>query len=242
MDSTKQGQSKDGVLVPKWALLLLAGCLSVAAGVALLGFGYWMGSQSARAIPPEPTSPAPGSYLAGERSAPAVEAATPNEPSPPVLPAASQSSAVAPQAAEPTLPTPVTGPTTSGRRDIATYLAEFERIQDSGSAVTDPREFATALLQQSQSGDQSGLDDLVKRAEKMERDVRALKAPPECAAHQKLGLDLSQSALALLRRLRAAMASQDLMALTSIAAEGSTLETQAKTLQQETERLRALAR
>jgi hypothetical protein len=234
------------VLIPKWVI-----GVAVGAGLALLGIGYLLGERSYRGArdtsPASPASwgdrdlglaPRPGNAPDSSAEADTSRPARPEE----VL------SEPPPRGGEPNLerrdPAPDAGaafgasPANAFAADVRRYLDEFERIQEAGAAVSDPREYATALLNQAQSGDMRGIDDLVLKSERMNRELAGLRPPAPCALHHRSASDLAASGISLLRKLRGAIEEQDLRALTSIASEGSAMESKAKSLAAETERLR----
>lgn len=210
-----------GVLVPKWIL----GVAAAALGLALLGVGFLLGERSNRG----PGSSADVSVTATER-APASGSAERTD----AVPGAFGSAQGGSPGFSAGLPSAPTSPLVA---EVRRYLDEFGRIQDAGSAVSDPREFASVLLGQAQQGDMRGIDDLVGKSERMGRELAALRPPPPCVEHHRLARDLATEATGLLRRLRGAIEQQDVLTLTSIATEGTTLEGKAKTLARETDRL-----
>jgi len=94
----------------------------------------------------------------------------------------------------------------------------------------DPQAFATSMVQSMSSGDFSGFDDLLSKARAQRQRLQAISPPRACVEHHRLALALSGDSVAVLEKLKAALAKGDTTALLAIAAEGKTLETQANQL------------
>ena len=211
--------------------------LASALGCALIAIAFLLGRISAR--------PAD---LAGSATAPKASAATaPNFTPPPADLASTPRDAIVngtsfPIAPQITLESPrQANPTVSGagavmpgsppspeRPTIAAYFTQIEHIDDLGAG--DPQAFATSMLQSVSSGDFSGFDDLVARSKSQRERLRSLTPPRACLEHHRLALALSGDSVAMLERLKAALAKGDTAALMTMAAEGQALETQANQL------------
>ncbi len=119
-------------------------------------------------------------------------------------------------------------PPSPERQQIAAYFTQIDRMDDLGAG--DPQAFATSLLQSVASGDYSGFDDLVSRSKSQRERLRSLTPPGACLEHHRLALALSGDSVAMLERLRAALAKGDTAALMTMATEGHALEAQANQL------------
>ncbi|MEO8361384.1 MAG: hypothetical protein ABI672_15235 [Vicinamibacteria bacterium] len=133
-----------------------------------------------------------------------------------------------------TIPTPPVNlppPSLGGSREaqeIAAYFSVLDRIEEVGAG--DPQSFATSLMQSVSSGDFSGFDDLVNKARAQRERLGLLKPPKACADHHRIAMGLSNDSVAMLEKLRAALAKGDTTALLSMTTEGQTLEAKAKQL------------
>lgn len=114
------------------------------------------------------------------------------------------------------------------RQEIAAYFSVLDRIEEVGAG--DPQSFATSLMQSVSSGDFSGFDNLVNKARAQRERVGLLKPPRACTEHHRIAMGLSNDSVAMLEKLRAALAKGDTTALLSMSTEGQTLETKAKQL------------
>ena len=211
--------------------------LTSALGCALLAIAFLLGRISAR--PAE---------VAGAATAPPAAATTaPNFTPTPADPASSPPDAIVTGASFPIAPQITlesarrANPTVAGagavmpgsppspeRTAIAAYFTQIEHIDDLGAG--DPQAFATSMLQSVSSGDFSGFDDLVARSKSQRERLRSLSPPRACFEHHRLALVLSGDSVAMLERLKAALAKADTTALMTMATEGHALETQANQL------------
>jgi hypothetical protein len=208
--------------------------LSSALGLALLAIAFLLGRILATptvvtiAAPPsnvaalEPLPPA----LATEPASLAVVPETSNLPIPLTEPAVfpGPGSEIAPNSA----PEPPRSSAAAERQQIASYFARIERLEDVGTG--DPQAFANSMLQSMTSGDFSGFDDLLSKAESQRQRLVSITPPRACREHHRLALALSGDSVAMLERLKTALGKGDTTALLAMASQGRTLETQATQL------------
>jgi hypothetical protein len=224
----------------KGLVVVLAGALAC----ALLAVAFLLGRISAR--PAEVAGPAaapPTAAATASNFAPAPPNfdSTPPDASVnemPSLPGTSQMAVESPVRSNPSVSVSGSGavsvastpgsPPSPERQQIAAYFTQIDRMDDLGAG--DPQAFATSMLQSVSSGDYSGFDDLVARSKSQRERLRSLTPPRACLEHHRLALALSGDSVAMLERLRAALAKGDTTALMTMATEGHTLEAQANQL------------
>lgn len=209
--------------------MALAGALAC----ALLAIAFLLGRISARpGGAPSATAPSTAAAAANFAAAPALLDSTP--PGAPVdgtpFPVAPEITRESSGGAKPPGAVAATpgSPPSPQRQQIAAYFTQIDRMDDLGAG--DPQAFATSLLQSVSSGDYSGFDDLVSRSKSQRERLRSLTPPGACLEHHRLALALSGDSVAMLERLRAALAKGDTAALMTMATEGHALEAQASQL------------
>jgi hypothetical protein len=212
--------------------------LSSALGIALLTIAFLVGRIAAhpQAVVQDASAPASTSSSTTAVAQPIDRGEAP-------APAASRPPEAPPQIAIPsgatetprTLSPAVTAPS-NDRGAIAAYFASVERFDDAG--IGDPNDFAKSLVDGATSGDYSGFDSLLAKARRQRDVLRGLQAPPACASHHRLALSLSESSVAMLEKLRKALAGGDPTALMSMMGEARDLESQAAQLKTMTEAIK----
>lgn len=237
---------EDRVEVPRSALL---GLVVLAVG-ALLAVAFLLGRESARPEPPAPTAwrqEAPAPAPSPSPSPPPVASAPPQpppaRPEPPAAapvpppPRTVQASRVAsvdpgvPAIAPPAVaeaPPPVDP---AEREQVSRYFQALEASVGGAAAWQDPQGMANSVLEQGAQGDSSGFDRLLHASRQALARVQAVPAPESCRQHHQLTVQIMESGLGLLQRMRQATLSGDSSALMALAAEGQELQARVQRLE-----------
>lgn len=213
--------------------------LTAALGLALLTIAFLLGRITAKpaaapiaTVPvesPRATSPAPTSPSLPTT----VSDLPPSEAEPPTSPVTGPLESRNLGASQ-SQPATVVGPTESptrtppGASQISKYFAEVERLEDLGGG--DPQAFANSMMPALSSGDFSGFDELLAKAQSQRQRLLSIAPPSQCAEYHRLALALSADSVTMLERLKAALMKGDSMTLVAIASDGRTLEAQAARL------------
>lgn len=123
-----------------------------------------------------------------------------------------------------TLPAPDPGL----RAGVARYFSELDAVQALAKRWTDPQQFAQEVVQQGVQGRTGGFDDLLATERQARERVAAMAVPPPCRQHHAAVLGLLDEAIGLLGRVKQALASQDILALESLAATARELEARSR--------------
>ena len=239
---------EDRVEVPRSALL---GLVALALG-ALLGLAFLLGRESARPEPPPSTAlrqeaPAPDPSPTPPPAAPVAPPAAPAPPAPPAAaplpapPAAPRHEVQASQVAPPSAAVPAPAPVAvaeapaavdpAEREQVSHYFRALEASVGGAAAWQDPQGMANSVLEQGAQGDSSGFDRLLHASRQALARVQAVPAPESCRQHHQLTVQIMESGLGLLQRMRQATLSGDSSALMALAAEGQELQARVQRLE-----------
>jgi hypothetical protein len=169
-----------------------------------------------------------------------VDPYAPPTPSPvdPYPPRTTAPAAPAPAQVAPSQPPPA--PTANRADAIRAYFISVAAIQ-TYAATGDSTQLAQQLLASAAGGDSSGFDRLVDGARQGIEKARALTPPPECAAYHGKLLALLGDGVSLMTQLKSAIARSDTGALTSIAGNGTALQSRAEALAAEEKSIKSSA-
>jgi hypothetical protein len=124
------------------------------------------------------------------------------------------------------------------RAAIQAYLARMDEIGP-GKFGDDPDSFAHDTLQSSMSGDFSSLDSLIAQAENSRSKVAALQPPQACAAYHHEALALLSASDDMLKRMRGALANNDVQAVTTLGADAAAMRARAESLDRQENDIKA---
>lgn len=127
-------------------------------------------------------------------------------------------------------PSPASSPFRSQRTEKVLYLEHLDEIVGR-SAFTSSQSFSERLLPQAMAGAEPQLEELLARTSHVREEVRALRPPPECLAHQALVVEQLDEAVRLLEEVRAANASGDAKSLQALASRVASSQEQTAKLQ-----------
>ncbi|MCW5802686.1 MAG: hypothetical protein KIT31_09880, partial [Deltaproteobacteria bacterium] len=105
----------------------------------------------------------------------------------------------------------------------------------------DSTEVAQSVLAAAAGGDTSGFDRIVDAARQGAEKARALQPPPECAAYHEKLVSLLSDGVRMMTTLKSAIARSDAGALTSIASQGTALQSRAQALAAEEKAIKSRA-
>lgn len=209
--------------VPKAVLFGLGGL----AAVAVLGFIFMLGRESARSAPipvrveaaPAPAAPAPAQPSPAPVDPPAFAATLPDAPAPmPVARPAAPAAVAAP-------PAPRTDP---DRAAVASYFRTLATIQP--AAQGEPEGLAQEVMAGFGKGDTSAFDKMDKQAQETRARLAAVTPPAPCAAFHRETLACMDAGLDLMRGIRNAMAAGDAAALGNLPDRANALKTRSEAL------------
>lgn len=126
-------------------------------------------------------------------------------------------------------------PVSAERQD---YFRKIDAITRETASIEDPNKFATEILQQSMSGEDSGMQTLLAATRKTKAALEGVTPPAECQEYHALLVGQISQSLTLLSEVQQALASNDTSRLTALAARGQEMQAQAQRFQELDARLR----
>lgn len=118
------------------------------------------------------------------------------------------------------------------------YFAKIDKIMAQTEAIGDANAFATQVLQQGMNGKTEGFDNLISSTRKAAQALRSISPPSNCREHYQLLVKQTEQSLSLLEKVKKATVNLDTGELTSLGAEGQTMQADANRLKQLDEQLR----
>jgi hypothetical protein len=218
--------------LPRWVVALLV----AACAVCLVVVAFLLG----RVTAPAPPAAATGAEVAAGPAPTGAGASTPDDrPAPAGLSEASPDAlpSRAPEPAEASgqglAPAPVAGSGTpaGGRSDaaaVAAYFTRMDAVADIAKAAEDPQALARNVLDQTLSGNMSGIEGLIGTQRTLQARMAEVVPPPPCGEHHQRSLRLIGRAIALLERTRDTVAGKNPSDLVGLATEGSAIEEEAR--------------
>lgn len=205
------------VALPRWVLGLLVG----ACAVCLVAVAFLLGRVTAPARPAAP----PRVEAAGPSTAP--RASDSSRLPPTELPGDGKATAegLAPGASARAGRPAGGGPDAAA---VADYFRQMDAVAAESKASQDPQSLAKNVLDQTMSGNMDAIDGLLATQRALETRMGQILPPPSCREHHQRSVRLIGRAIALLERLRDAMAGQGASDLGSVATEGRAIEEEAK--------------
>ncbi|HEY4002354.1 MAG TPA: hypothetical protein VGO93_26015 [Candidatus Xenobia bacterium] len=203
----------------------LAGLVVLLVG-SLVGLAFLLGRQTASPPPPvAAVAPAPSST---PPPAAAVSTETPPVETPASGAAARPEVSPAPTPVRPK-PKHVVPRSSPVAKAVAAYFAAVDSI-DQGQLTDDPQKFANQVVQGAMSGDMSGMDKLIREAEKGRSKLRALTPPDPCRHYHRDSLAVVEESLHLLHAMEQALKTNDANALATMAGEAQTMQSRSQAL------------
>jgi len=186
------------VALPRWVVGLLVG----ACGVCLVAVAFLLGRVTA---PPAPAGASETSRDLQPSSVPEGGEAV--------------SRALAPS------------PSAGGNPDtaaVAAYFARMDAVAARVKAAQDPEALARTILDQTLSGDMTGIEGLITTQRTLQARMAEVVPPRSCREHHQRSLRLMGRAIALLERTRDALAGKSPSDLAGVATEGRAIEEEAR--------------
>jgi hypothetical protein len=220
------------VALPRWVVALLV----AACAVCLVAVAFLLG----RVTAPMPPAAATAAGVAG-RAAPTGSGETTPDELPTPAGASETSRDVRPspvpdggEAAGRGLapaPSATTGPPAGSHPDaaaVAAYFTRMDAVAAQVKAAQDPEALARTVLEQTLSGNMSGIEGLIATQRTLQTRMSEVLPPPPCREHHQRSLRLIGRAIALLERTRDALSGKNPSDLAGLATEGSAIEEEAK--------------
>ena len=123
--------------------------------------------------------------------------------------------------------------------EVVNYLRQVDGLLSGTGDMGDPTEFATTMLGQAAQGDTSGFDDLLSKLRDARSRLTKIHPPEPCKEHYRLLDAQMRGSQTLLEALKKSMVTMDTSSLTGLAAQGQTMQTQAKRLETLTAQLKS---
>jgi hypothetical protein len=215
------GRASSTVVLPRWVVLLLVG----ACAVCLVAVAFLLG----RVTAPVPPAAATGTGVPTPHDRPTPAGSS--EAPPGVLPSRLPEHAEAGGQGLPTTPSASPGAPAGGSPDAAAVAAYFTRMDAVAAQVKsaqDPEALARTVLEQTLSGNASGIEGLIATQQTLQTRMSEVVPPPPCREHHQRSLRLIGRAITLLERTRDTLAGKGPSDLAGLATEGSALEEEAK--------------
>jgi hypothetical protein len=220
------------VALPRWVVALLV----AACAVCLVAVAFLLG----RVTAPAPPAAATGTKVAtGAEAATGAGASTPDdrptpagssEASPDVRPSGVPEHAEA--AGQGLAPGSSPGAGSAGGHTdaaaVAAYFTRMDAVADIAKAAEDPQALARNVLDQTLSGNMSGIEGLIGTQRTLQARMAEVLPPPPCREHHQRSLRLVGRAIALLERTRDTVAGKNPSDLAGLATEGSAIEEEAR--------------
>jgi len=211
------------VALPRWLVALLV----AAAAVSLVAVAFLLGRVTAPVPPAAATGAGAGVPTTHDNPTPAGSPETSPDALPSRVPeqreAVGQGPAPSPSAGA--------GSPAGIHPDAAAVAAYFTRVDAVAAqfkAAQDPEALARTVLEQTLSGNMSGIESLIATQRALQTRMSEVVPPPPCREHHQRSLHLIGRAIALLERTRDTVAGKNLSDLAALATEGSAIEEEAK--------------
>jgi len=221
------------VALPRWVVALLV----TACAVCLVAVAFLLG----RVTAPAPPAAATGTKVAtGAEAATGAGASTPDDRPAPAGPSEASPDALPSRAPEPAeaggqglapASSASAGSPAGGHPDaaaVANYFTRMDAVAAQVKAAQDPEALARNILDQTLSGNMSGIEGLIGTQRTLQARMAEVVPPPPCREHHQRSLHLIGRAIALLERTRDTVAGKNLSDLAGLATEGSAIEEEAK--------------
>jgi hypothetical protein len=128
------------------------------------------------------------------------------------------------------------------RSSVAAYFDAIDHIQP-GQMSGDPESMAQGIMGGLAKGDSSAFEGMIQQAESARAHLASILPPQPCATYHRESLASLDAGLALMRSLKAAMASQSGdVQLSPLASQADSLRKRSEELQREEQALRRLYR
>jgi hypothetical protein len=118
----------------------------------------------------------------------------------------------------------------------------FTRTDEAAAAAKywdDPNAMAQECLKAAMNGDTTGLDKLISAYKTVEQKTMALDAPGECGEHKKKSIEILNTSVGILEKMKRGIANGDVSAMQSLAGEANGIKAKADSLDTLTKRIKA---